>query len=219
MSMINQHLKRGIGLPASIVICALAFSITPAHAAFVSYSFTGMTDAQDPADSLPVLGSFQLNKATDGNGGVYNGAVTNFRITIGGYTSVFAPGINGVTLSQGTALGGGPSGDRWALVSAATGPMLNGTVPYSFDLHLDRAGGGLFANTALQDPPSFGKLTQARWRLFFEDAQGTPFASIGSIASLTAVPLPPAVLLFGAGLVALVGLGVGGLRNLRDSQK
>lgn len=216
MSMMMQSLRRGFMLPT--VMCAVALSLTPAHAAFVSYSFTGITDDQPPEDSLPVFGSFQFNKATDGNGGVYNGAVTNFRLTIGQYTSFFAPGINGVTLSHGTNLGGGSSGDRWALMSAAAGPELNGTVPYNFDLHLDRQGGGLFTDTVLQDPPSLGRLTQARWRLFFEDAQGIPFASIGSITSLTAVPLPPAVLLFGAGLVALVGLGVGGLRNLRDSQ-
>lgn len=218
MSMLKHSLKRGLMRPASIVMCTLALSLTPAHAAFVSYSFTGMTDAQNPGDSLPVLGSFQFNKATDGNGGVYNGAVTNFRVTIGTYTSSFSPGINGVTISQGTTLGGGLSGDRWTLVSAATGSELSGTVPYNFDIHLDRNGGGLFTNTALQDPPSFESLTQARWRLFFQDEHGAPFASIGSITSLTAVPLPPAAILFGVGLIALVGLGVGGLRNLRDSQ-
>lgn len=217
MSMMKQFLKRGVMLPAAM--CTMALFITPAHAALVSYSFTGTTDAPRPEDSLPVFGSFQFNKATDGNGGVYNGAVTNFRLTIADYTSFFTPGINGVTLSQGTNLGGRLSGDRWTLVSAATGPELNGTLPYNFDLHLDRHGGGLFADIALQDPPSFRSLTQTRWRLFFEDPQGNPFAYVGSISSLTAVPLPPAMLLFGAGLVALVGLGVGGLRNLRDSQK
>jgi hypothetical protein len=139
-------------------------------------------------------------------------------VTIGGYTSIFAPGINGVKISLNSNLGGGLSGDRWTLVSAATGSPLDDTLPFYFDLHLDREGGGLFADTALQDPPSFGRLSEARWRLFFEGAHGIPFASVGSITSLTAVPLPPAVLLFGAGLIALVGLGVGGLRNLRRTQ-
>jgi len=217
MSMMKRFLRSSFTLPAA-VLCALLGPITPAHAALVTYSFTGMTDAQDPQDSLPVSGSFQFDNATGGSGGVYNGAVKGFSLTIGGYTSFFAPGINGVTLSQNTNLGGGLSGDRWALVSAATGPELGGTVPFHFDLHLDGQGGGLFANTALQNPPSFGNLSEARWRLFFEGAHGTPFASVGSITSLTAVPLPPAVLLFGAGLIALVGLGVGGLRNLREAQ-
>ncbi len=217
MFRIKQVMRRGFTLPVAI-LCTLLSSITPAHAALVTYSFTGMTDELDPQDSLPVSGSFQFDKATAGSGGIYNGAVTGFSLTIGGYTSFFAPGINGVTLSQNTNLGGGLSGDRWTLVSAATGSELDdGTVPFQFDLHLDGQR-GLLSNTTLQDPPSFGSLTEARWRLFFEGVHGTPFASVGSITSLTAVPLPPAVLLFGAGLIALVGLGVGGLRNLRGSQ-
>ena len=40
----------------------------------------------------------------------------------------------------------------------------------------------------------------------------------GALNSLTVVPLPAAVLLFGAGLISLVGLGAGGLRNLRWPQ-
>jgi hypothetical protein len=214
MSMMKRLAKRGFTLPVAVV-CALSVPIPAAQAALVSYSFTGMTDASSP---LTVSGSFQFDKTTGGNGGVYHGAVTGFSLTIGGYTSLFAPGVNGVTISQNRDLGGGLSGDRWALASAATGPDLGGTVPFYFDLRLDRQGGELFATTALQDPPSFGSLSEGRWRLFFEGAHGTPFASVGSITSLTAVPLPPAVLLFGAGLIALVGLGVGGLRNLRAAQ-
>jgi hypothetical protein len=210
----KRLIKRDFMLPLAVV-CALSVPMTAAHAAFVTYSFTGMTDDPSP---LAVTGSFQFDKTTGGSGGVYNGAVKGFSVTIGEYTSIFAPGINGVTISQNTNLGGGLSGDRWALASAATGRELGGTVPFYFDLHLDHEGGGLFTDTALQDPPSFSSLSEARWRLFFEGAHGTPFASVGSITSLTAVPLPPAVLLFGAGLIALVGLGVGGLRNLRGSQ-
>ncbi|OQW35426.1 MAG: hypothetical protein A4E19_01270 [Nitrospira sp. SG-bin1] len=214
MSMKTQWLRKGFSLTAAMV-CALSIPIGSSQAALVTYSFTGMTDAPT---ALTVFGSFQFDNATGGTGGVYNGAVRGFSLTIGDYTSTFAPGINGVQISRNSDLGGGLSGDRWKLVSAATGPELGGTVPFSFDLHLDREGGGLFVNTALQDPPSFGSLSEARWRLFFEGPRGIPFAFVGSIASLTAVPLPPAVLLFGMGLIALVGLGVGGLRNLRAGQ-
>lgn len=214
MSMMMRLLRRGFTLPAAVV-CALSVPITAAQAALVSYSFTGITDAPD---SLPVFGSFQFDNATYGSEGVYNGAVKDFSLTIGGYTSIFAPGINGVKISLNSNLGGGLNGDRWTLVSAATGPQLDGTLPFNFDLHLDGQDGGLFTNTTLQDPPSFGSLSEARWRLFFEGAHGIPFASVGSITSLTAVPLPPAVLLFGAGLIALVGLGVGGLRNFWEPQ-
>lgn len=208
-------------LPAAAV-CALSVPIGTAQAALVTYSFTGSIDNVSPV-LFPVTGTFQFDNATGGSGGVYNGAVTGFTLNLGGlYTSSFTAGANAVTISQNIPMGGG-SGDRWALVSAATGDDLNGYTPFRFDLRLDRLGGGLFTNTDLQDPPSFSSiatsnLTAARWRLFFEDADGNPAVFLGSIASLTAVPLPAAVLLFGAGLISLVGLGAGGLRNLRGPQ-
>jgi hypothetical protein len=117
-----------------------------------------------------------------------------------------------------TSLGGGMFGDRWKLESAATGSQVNGFAPSSFDLRLDREGGGLFANTNLQNPPSLNALTATRWRLVFEDSDGNLVNVRGALNSLTAVPLPAAVLLFGAGLISLVGLGAGGLRNLRGSR-
>lgn len=219
MRMMKRWLRKGFILPAAAV-CALAVPITAAQAALVNYSFTGSLDS--PASSLSVSGSFQFGNTTSGSSGVYNGAVTGFTLNIGGgvYTSSFTPGANAVTISQNIPLAGG-NGDRWALVSAATGGELTGSTPFSFDLRLDRVGGGLFSDTSLQNPPSLGGVnnpTTGKWRLFFEDANGTPSAYLGSVTSLTAVPLPAAVLLFGAGLISLVGLGAGGLRNLRASK-
>lgn len=217
MRMMKRWFCRGFILPAAAV-CALSVPITTAQAALVNYSFTGSIDG--PA-MFPVSGSFQFDNATGGSGGAYNGAVTGFTMNIGGYTSSFASGANAVTISQNMPLGGGIV-DRWALVTAATGGAISGSnppaMPFSFDLRLDRIGGGLFADTSLQNPPTLGGMnnsTTGRWRLFFEDANGNPSVYLGSISNLTAVPLPAAVLLFGAGLISLVGLGAGGLRNLR----
>jgi len=217
MRMMKRWLRKGFMLPAAAV-CVLSVPITAAQAALVNYSFTGSIDG--PA-MFPVSGSFQFDNAGSGSGGIYNGAVTGFIMNIGGYTSSFAPGANAVTISQNMPLGGGIV-DRWALVTAATGEAINGSnppaMPFSFDLRLDRIGGGLFADTSLQNPPSLGGMnnsTTGRWRLFFEDANGNPSVYLGSISNLTAVPLPAAVLLFGAGLISLVGLGASGLRNLR----
>ena len=215
MQLIKEWFKRGFILPATAV-CALSVPISTAQAAFVNYSFIGSID-NDPQALSPISGSFQFDNATGGSGGVYNGAVTGFTLNLSGlYTSSFKLGANAVTISKNITLGGG-NGDRWELVSAATGPNLNGFTAYDFDLRLDRVGGGLFANTDLQNPPSLNGLNgvTGRWRLFFEDANGNPAVFLGSITSLTAVPLPAAVLLFGAGLISLVGLGAGGLRNLR----
>jgi hypothetical protein len=216
--------KRRLFLPA-VALCSLLLSGNAAHAALVTYSFTGGVSTisgalLSPTMNLtsPVTGSFQFDNAIGGVGGNYPGAVTAMTVAIGGYTSSFALGANAVTISQNTSLGGGLMGDRWKLVTAAMGLPNNGYTPLSFDLQLDREGGGLFTNTDLQNPPSLSSLTATRWRLMFENSDGNVVTVRGALNSLTAVPLPAAVILFGAGLISLVGLGAGGLRNLRRPQ-
>lgn len=220
MRMIKTWLRRG-GILTATAVCALLVPFGSAQAALVTYSFTGSINGIDPL-LAPVSGSFQFDNGTGGTGGAYNGAVTAVTVSIGGvigHTASFTSGANAVTISQNLPVGGGIV-DRWSLSSSMTGPALDGTgyTPFNFDLRLNKQGGGLFANTDLQDPPSLGAVSSARWRLFFEDADGNPAVMLGSLTSLTAVPLPAAVLLFGAGLISLVGLGAGGLRNLRGSQ-
>ena len=217
MRIIKRWLNRKfiLSTAAVYILCA---PVTATHAALVTYSFTGSIPGTSTSPDTPVSGSFQFNNATSGSNGVYNGAVTGFTLDIGGfYTSSFVPGANAVIISQNMPMGF----DRWTLVTAATGGAIPGPLgstslvtPFSFDLRFDLMGGGLSTN--LQDYPSVGSLNggNARWRLFFEDANGKPSAFLGSM-TLTAVPLPAAVLLFGAGLISLVGLGAGGLRNLR----
>ena len=219
MRMMKTWFRRG-GMLAAVAVCSLVVPLTAAHAALVTYSFAGNFDG-DPLGMTPITGSFQFDSGTSGSGGVYNSAVTGMSLTIGSgggsYTSVLAPGANAVTISQNTNLGGGLLGDRWALVTAATGPQVGVFTPFRFDLRFD-GDGDMLTSTNLQDPPSLGTVTAARWRLMFEDSNGDPVALRGSITSLTAVPLPAAVILFGAGLISLVGLGAGGLRNLRGSR-
>jgi hypothetical protein len=222
MQMTKQWLKRGLILPA-IVGSVLSIPITAAQAALVtySYSFTGNI-AGDPIGLVPVHGSFQFDNSAGDSGGTYTGAVKALSLTIGSgpssYTAVLAPGANAVTISQNTNLGGGILGDRWALVTDATGPQTPTFSPFRFDMHFDDASGGALTNTNLQGPPSLSAVSATRWRLLFEDGNGDPVALRGAITSLTAVPLPAAVLLFGAGLISLVGLGAGGLRNLRGAK-
>ncbi len=62
-----------------------------------------------------------------------------------------------------------------------------------------------FANNPTA-PPTLGAFTfSPSFRLVFDN--GVPKDVTGGLGTLTAVPLPPAVILFGAGLVALIGLG------------
>lgn len=224
MQIMKQLSIKGPFLPA-IALCSLLLSGNAAHAALVTYSFTGGVSTISGALlsstmnlTSPVAGSFQFDTVTGGVGGNYPGAVQAMTVAIGGYTSSFAPGANAVTISQNANLGGGLMGDRWKLVTAAMGIPVNGYAPLSFDLQLDREGGGLFSNTNLQNPPSLSSLTASRWRLIFENSDGNVVTVRGALSSLTAVPLPAAVILFGAGLISLVGLGAGGLRNFRWPQ-
>jgi hypothetical protein len=211
---------------STIALCSLLLSGNAAHAALVTYSFTGGVSAINGAllsptmnMGSPVTGSFQFDNATGGVVGNYPGAVTNMSLNIGGYASSFAAGANAVTVFNQIDLGGFVIGDRWRLVTGATGGPINGYSPFRFDLNLDQEGGSAFSNVDLQSPPSFGSLTGSRWRLVFENAEGNIVRVQGGLNSLTAVPLPAAVILFGAGLISLVGLGAGGLRNLRRSHE
>lgn len=225
MQMMRRWFTRGFMLSAA-AICILSVPVTAAQAALMTYSFAGNLDG-DTTGSLQISGLFKYDSSTVGSGGVYNGTVKdyNFNLSFLGssgpellYTSSFSAGANAITITKNISLGSGV-GDRWELVTAASGdPLSDGSTPFSFGLRLNQIGGGL--NMNVQDPPGLGGLNggSARWRLLFEDADGVPGAYVGSITSLTAVPLPTAVLLFGAGLFSLVGLGAGGLRNLRTSK-
>ncbi len=220
MRMTKQWLRRAFVLPVA-AMCALSVPITAAQAALVTYEFTGSLD--DPASSLLVSGSFQFESTTIGNSGVYNGAVKGFTLKVGPvdapvFQSSFTPGANAVKISQDLLTMGVDTIDRWELISAATGGNLGSFTPSSFDLRFDVMNGNLGTN--LQHPPSIGDLNggSATWRLVFEDVNRKPAAWLGSISTLTAVPLPAAVILFGAGLISLVGLGAGGLRTLQGSR-
>lgn len=231
MSILKQWLRRGV-----ILLTAMTFvhsvPMTAVHAALVNHSFS-FSGTLDPAfGSIPITGSFQLTPVPGGSPGVYTGAVTGFSLNIlhpgETHTSAFKPGVNAVTISKGIDLGSG-NGDRWELASAVTGDQIfDGTppvvfTPISFDLRLDRVGGGLFSDTSLQDPPTIGVLNSpvgvtGKWQLLFEDTNRSRAEYVGSITSLTAVPLPAAGILFGIGLISLVGLGAGRMRNLQGPQ-
>ncbi len=220
--MLKQLLRRRFIVPVA-ALCVLSLPMAGAQAASISYSFTGSIDGISEV-LAPVSGTFQFNSGIGGSAGVYNNAVTGFTLNLGGivgYSSTFEAGANAITISQNKPLGGGVV-DRWALTSAATTTTTSGPLgdftPFSFDLRVDHPGGGLFTTTDLQGPPSLNALTTGRWRLFLEDSAGNPAVFLGSISTLTAVPLPPAVVLFGLGIISLVGLGAGGLRNLRGSK-
>jgi hypothetical protein len=106
--------------------------------------------------------------------------------------------------------------DNVTAFSSVTGGAINGVLPTSFQVSLTDPSGTVFSNLSLPTtPPSLSSFAMNQWRL---DFGGVGNYVVGSLAHLTAVPLPAAVILFGAGLISLVGLGAGGLRNLRWPQ-
>ena len=90
--------------------------------------------------------------------------------------------------------------------------------PKLFDIRLLDGTATAFNSQYPTTVPSLSSFASTNlWRLVFTPGGGVVQGKLTSF-TLTAVPLPAAVILFGAGLISLVGLGAGGLRNLRWPQ-
>ena len=102
--------------------------------------------------------------------------------------------------------------------------MPNGPTPSSLELgylHFNSSSNffgvqGPFASTSLPNsPPQVVCLgCEGQFRVFFSD-NGVVTGQINNF-HMVANPLPPAVILFGAGLVALIGLGAGSWRQKKN---
>ena len=220
MQIMKQLSIKGIFLPA-IALCSLLLSGNAAHAALVTYSFAGSVSSVSgalkstlPAGSL-MMGTFQFENTTPPSGaGRYFDAVQSLSLKIGTYSVSLDPmgSTNVIRITDN------PSGDLWRLRTSVVGDSIGAFTPEHFRLDLADEDGGAITGTTLSNPPSLGDLTSTHWRLVFEDMDGKMVRVQGRLTSLTAVPLPAAVILFGAGLISLVGLGAGGLRNPRWPQ-
>jgi len=198
--------------------------VTPATAADVIFNFTGLvTNSQLPSSTFfgqAIDGSLTYTPGgmPDTNGasniGKYNSVITSLNLTIGGvggYDAILGPGgPNFVEITNLVAF------DQYVIrapIYAPTEPLVNGDYfPTSFEITFVHAPSN-FANNPTA-PPTLGAFTfSPSFRLVFDN--GVPKDVTGGLGTLTAVPLPPAVILFGAGLVALIGLGA---RNWRQRQ-
>ena len=215
-----QHMRFGflkLALAASMLI-GVNVAVTPAQAAVVTFSFTGATQQSDFQVNPPIAisgtvqGIFTFNNST--------GAVSAFTSNIFNpgpslvYQTQLAGGASAVTVYNNTPVSGGLFRDRWELSAAVEHPsntVVNGFLPIRFDIQLDQVNPSpsLFSSNAVQNPPlippSLG-LTGTKWRVIFDNGASLVTVS-GLVSTMTPVPLPPAVLLFGAGLAALIGLG------------
>ena len=210
----------------SLVVLALgsALSIweeTKAEAAPVTYQFSGnisevpgalFTSGGAGANGfnagLKLTGTYTFDAATAGllpSGlpfQVYNGSVSDLSLSIGTYSAVLQGGGSNLT-----SLSSGNPG-IYSLNLGAAGNLVRGLAPSLFSITLADETGTAFSSVALpgNQPPSLSSFNVNRWTLAFANGK----TLVGSLDSLTAVPLPATVLLFGAGLIALVGLGARG---------
>ena len=162
-------------------------------------------------------GTMTVNTA-DGTAGNLNGSynIQSLNVTIGGYTASVGP-TGTVNIRNGN--GSGLAADRFEVSAPQsgnlTGDPINFLLPRVFTINL-RGPSNVFGSDELPSSvPSLSSFTNAnQYRLQFGPTNGANARVEGQLTSLTAVPLPPAVILFGVGLVALIGLGAGRLRNL-----
>ena len=229
------HISRSLALMAGLVVLG-GVAVAPAMAATVTYNFTGTVNfvgnnlkpnvffhAAPPSDPGSTMTGTMIVDMADGTPGGLLGTYTILNINnlqIGSYNATFNS-ADGQTVTIRNGTGNGAGADRFRVSAGVDGTTVrNGSgTPREFTIDL-RGPNNIFSSDALPDPaPSVGSfITRNIFRLQFGNGNGDGRAVIGQLTSLTAVPLPAGIVLFGVGLVALIGLGAGGLRNLRSSQ-
>ena len=205
-----------------------------AQASLITFNFEGVVGFTHPSVSLgvasgtPVRGFYTFESTTPdlfpGTGAnasfgryVFNTLTIQFlgnTYTTGAVATKFIDVTNSVTLDSysvgHTAVGSTPS---------LSGPTVNGLAPLAFQFNISGTGGNnLFDSDALPlEPPSlasaFGLSRSFSFTFIGGINNGVCGSSLcradGAITSLTAVPLPGALLLFGSGLLGLMGFSVG----------
>jgi len=209
-----------LAFTASVLLGA-SIAVTPAMAASFTYTFTGdvtnipkQLSSSQYSTSSSMSGSLTVDTADlhtptplDKVGDFH---ITAFTVNIGTYSATMGAGANQLEIKTNGI-------QAFTVNVPATGStpigVHSGIAPNLFDLTLKGVGG--FTSDDPQSPfPSISSfLTKHIWRLHFSDGK----VIAGNVLHVTAVPLPAAVILFGAGLIALVGLGAGSWRQKKHS--
>lgn len=204
-----------LGILVSSVLWG-GLAVNQAEAGSITYTFAGtVTNVMNAPNvsgspfntSQTMSGQMTVNPAANPASPTNNHPIQSLTVNIGGYqANLTGPGYNfSVTNSIP---------DRLSLFLPVSGAPVNTSyTPSYFSIDL-RGPQSLFNSTALPTTvPSISSFTvKNEWRLYFSGGK----VVVGQMSQLTAVPLPAAVVLFGAGLVALVGLGAGSWRPKRS---
>ena len=218
MQILQSWCMKAMALSAFVVSSSL-IAAEPSNAAPITFAFDGAVAGVEGA-LVGNLGTGSMNgDITFDSGtaplvpgtGIYINAIKGLNLYMNGVkVAAYTSGSNGMIIQNSVPLGGA---DNLTAFSTVTGGIVGGVRPVSYSMSLSDSLGKVFDNENLPtSPPSLGSFNRNQWRL---DFSGTGNYVTGSLAHLTAVPLPAGVVLFGIGLISLVGLGAGGLRNLR----
>ncbi len=223
----SKNIRNTLGLSGAALLLAFLSPIT-SNAANIAFGFSGSVaevhggvftagggGSNGFGSSLPFSGNFTFNSATpdvlpgDSTWGLYVNPIQDMTLKVGNYTAIFSPGSSVMQMINHPGLG-----DTFKVtLSGFTGSTVNGLTPTTFEMELINPNGSAFANDHLPTtPPSLSSFASNQWRLVFS---GVGNRVQGALTSL--VPLPAAVWLFGAGLIALVGLGSRGLASRKES--
>ncbi|MDP3090990.1 MAG: hypothetical protein Q8N04_09945 [Nitrospira sp.] len=217
MNNIHSSFRQLLSIAGLLALTGIAAA--PATAAPVIFNFTGDVDRVAPRlaaqfnTGQTMSGTMTVNPSgpiSHPGTGIYT--IETFSLNIGGYTATMGPSgqveirdrLNGLDRLNVT-------------VNAPIGSTVNQLAPSIFEIQL-RGPASVFGSNALPTPttsPSISAFSNFnQWRLVFGPG-GRVVA--GTVLAMTAVPLPAAVVLFGAGLVALAGLGAGSWRQRKNS--
>jgi hypothetical protein len=227
MQMINPWFRRGDILAAGLLLCS-GLVATSAMAASITYNFTGDVTQVGPLvspqfnNSLTMKGSMTVDMVDQelGNSSYGFYEVQRFNVTIGGYTATLRPSSAGSIeiLNDTPTVTGSLTDGLFAAMEQINGNNVNLFGPRFFAISLFGPDTLFGSDALLMSPPSVSSFNEFNdFRLVFGPDSVAGGVS-GVVTSLTAVPLPAAVLLFGAGLISLAGLGAGGLRNLHGAK-
>jgi hypothetical protein len=217
-----------LAFAASVLLWA-GLAVTSAAAMTIQYSFTGTVTQVTPrlsstfstSPSSSAMSGLMTVNTTDTNtlnANIGSYTITNFSLKIEGYTATM--GTSGTVEIRN----GPPGNDQFNVrVNAPNGPLVSSLAPRIFDIQL-RGPNSIFTSDALPtSSPSVTAFTNRNlWRLVFgAGTNRTVSGMMTAMTVVTTVPLPPAVILFGAALVALVSLGAGNWkqRNARSRRQ
>ena len=206
-------LRIGLG----VMLCGLlSGGLTVGIAAPVTFSFVGEVSLVDTGLSQTfnagqtLAGSYTFQPAPPTSYGNYNGPITG----LSGILESFSAVLNTSPPNFIAVRNDLPTGDYYRVsVPLTPVPSVSGLTSLQLLMELIEPSAGMLTNTDHPTaPPSLNSFATKGWPLAFGDASGTAQIS-GVLKSLPAVPLPTAVILFGAGFIALVGLGAGSWRQ------